>query len=368
MGLRKNLKKCIIRRVMKKRKSEQNFDEVASDLHQMPTDADETINHSHYFKSHDKDGNAFFFRLGQRGGKKPTAEIWFGFVTSCGKAYMNSKELYDLSDSPASAKCVVPLREWKFSFKGKMFPVSAGENLVAVPNGSEIDTEFNAVFTSKNGLFEFARDTHIDAYAEAIASEKWTKGFSEELKDNTQTRVEHVGHVKCTFKADGKIYSMDAPALRDQAYGKRYWSYMNHYSWLVGNLVDGRSFNTVMVLYPTINKTGLKTGYVMENGQYHSLTHVDYPVHFTTKGVAPVEGRATARFVDGTYAVIDFKSSIIFPYTFKDNRGAYNVFECITTFDFNDVKGMGISEFSYNADPRRYQEAFTHTTHGRILK
>ena len=355
MGIKYALKKSIMRSVMKKRKKAQVFDEVASELHKLPADADETINNSYYYAAHDKEGNAFFWRLGERGGEKPVAEIWFGFVTADGKAYQNSNQLYAYKDSPSKTECIEPLKSWKFSFNGKMTPVKPGKNLIAEPIGEEVNAGFEGTFTSTVGLFEFSRDTHIDAYSTAIAAQKWHKGFSKELKKNHQTRVEQVGHVTCVFKVDGKEYAMDTMCLRDQSYGRRIWSYMNHYAWLVGNLEDYRSFNTVMVMYPTINVKGLKTGYVLENGKYINLLNVDYPKHFTTKGIAPTKGNARAKFSDKSTADISFESKIVFPYTFTDSEGGYNVFECITTFDFNGIKGAGITEFSYNQDKARYE-------------
>ena len=359
MGIKKSFKKAIIKKVMKERKAVQEFDEVASEFHTLPKDADETINSSYYYASHDKDGNAFFMRLGERGGENPVAEIWFGVTTADGKAYMNKEQLYPLDKSPIKTNCIEPLRKWEFSFDGVMIPVVAGDNKVALQSGDEVNATFSGIFTSEHGLFEFSRDTDIGSYANAIASEKWVKGFSDELKKNHQTRIEQIGHAVCEFNVEGNTYKIDAPALRDQAYGRRIWSYMNHYSWLVGNLEDGRAFNTVMVLYPTINVTGLKTGYVHEDGKYISLTNVDYPKEFTTKGTAPTKGTAKAKFANKKTANIEFESKIIFPYNFTDNEGGYNIFESITTFYFNGVKGYGIAEFSYNADKKRYENAFT---------
>ena len=355
--------------VMSKRQANQNFDEVASELHKLPQNADETENNSYYYAAHDSEGNAFFMRLGERGGKdgkNPVAEIWFGFRAANGEAYINTQQIYKLSESPVKTECIEPLRKWVYSFNGKMVPVKAGDNLIAEPCGKEITVQFNGEFTSENCLFEFSRDTHVDAYSTAIAAEKWKKGFSEELKKNHQTRIEQVGHAKATFKTGEKTYNIDAPALRDQAYGRRLWSYMNHYSWLVGNLEDGTAFNTVMVLYPTINKKGLKTGYVLRDGKYISMLDVDYPTYYTTSGVAPTKGKVPAKFSDNSTAEIEFETKIIFPYQFTDENGGYDVFEGITEYKFNGIKGYGIAEFSYNQDKKRYQEAFTHTTHGRI--
>jgi len=355
MGLKTAIKKAIMRRVMKKRKANQNFDEIESELAKLPEDADETINNSYYYASHDKDGNAFILRLGQRGGENPVAEIWFGFITADGKAYMNSQEIYPLADSPVQTECVEPLREWTFSFKGKVIPVTAGDNLIAQPIGQELDAEFSGTFTSKMGLFEFSRDTHVDAYSTAIAAQKWHKGFSDELKKNHQTRVEQAGHSVCIFRVEGKEYTMDAPALRDQAYGRRIWSYMNHYSWLVGNLEDGRAFNTVLVTYPAIDVLGLKTGYISKGNDYINLLNVKYPKSFTNTGIAPTNGKADAKFSDKSTAEIEFVSKIIFPFTFTDSEGGFNVFESITNYTFNGVKGYGIAEFSYNKDKTRYE-------------
>ncbi|MCL2861840.1 MAG: hypothetical protein FWE22_05470 [Firmicutes bacterium] len=354
--MKTKLKQMVMKSVMKKRKANQNFNEAESDLVGLPDDADETINNSDYVKAHDKEGNAFFMRLGRRGGKDgddPVAEIWFGFCTADGKAYMNSQELYKLSESPIIAECIEPLKEWKFSFKGKVVPVVPGKDRVAEPCGEEIDAEFEGIFTSKQGLFEMARDTHIDSYCRGIAAEKWKKGFSEELKKNHQTRTEQVGHIKCSFKAEGKSYTMDTAALRDRAFGRRLWSYMNHYAWLVGQLEDGRYFNAVMVRYPSVNVIGLKTGYIFENGIYYSLKNLNFPEHFTTTGIAPVKDSATAEYSNGESVKIDFEAKIYFPYKFYDAEGGYDVFEGVTEHVYNGIKGYGITEFSYNHDRSR---------------
>ena len=356
MGIKTVCKRAIMKKVMKKRKATQNFDEALSELTALPEKADETINNSDYLKAHDKFGNAFFMRLGRRGKKEGAgaiAEIWFGFVSASGKAYMNSQQIYDIEDSPITAECITPLKEWRFIFKGKVVPVEAGENRVAVAIGDEIDAEFEAVFTSGNRLFEMARDTHINSYCRGIAAEKWSKGFSDELKKNHQTRTEQIGHVKCEFKADGQAYSMDTPALRDRAFGRRLWSYMNHYGWLVGALEDGRYFNAVMVRYPSVNIVGLKTGYIFDGGEYHNLTNANFPKHFTTDSTAPINGSAMAYYSNKVTAKIEFDTKMYFPFQFYDDGGGYNVFEGVTTHYFNGIKGYGIAEFSYNQDKSR---------------
>jgi len=354
--LKTSIKKSIIKRAIKKRRKNQHFDEVAAELMTLPSDASIEYNNSYYFASHDEKGNAFFFRLGQRGGVDgPIAEIWFGATTYDGKMYMNSQMIYKLDQSPATVKCIEPRKKWEFAFSGKMIPVKPGKDLIAEPYGNQVHAEFRGVFTSDKGIFEFGRDTHIDAFASAMAAEKWTKDFSANMKKNvqSQTRTEQIGHVATTFKVGNDEYTMDAPALRDQAFGKRIWSYMNHYSWLVGSLVDGNAFNVVTVYYPVINVKGLPTGYHLQGDKYINLKDAQFPRHFKTDGIAPAQGSVTAQFSDKSNVIVDFESKIIFPYVFTDDHGGYNVFECITTFNFNGVKGMGIAEFSYNQDKNR---------------
>jgi hypothetical protein len=351
--MKQMLKKMMIRQVMKKRQKQMNFDEKASELMTLPADADHNYNNSYYYAAHDKSGNAFFFRLGQRGGDNPTAEIWFGFLGADGQAYMNSQQLYELALSPCQTTCLEPLKKWEFSFKGLVVPVKAGTNLIAEPCGEELMAEFSGIFISNQSLFEFGRDTNVKAYAETIAAEKWVKGFSDELKNNTQTRVEQTGWVECSFKVNNQEYTMSTAALRDQAYGRRVWSYMNHYSWLVGNLADGTAFNAVTVYYPAINTIGLSTGYHLVDQKYVPLRRVSFPLEYKTKGLAPTKGSASAQFVNKSKALIEFETKIIFPYQFFDEHGGYNVYEGITKYRFNGIEGWGIAEFSYNQDRSR---------------
>jgi len=353
--LKTAIKRVIIKSAMTKRRKDEHFDEVAADLMTLPENAAIDYNNSYYFAAHDMEGNAFFYRLGQRGGVNgPVAEIWFGFQTHDGKMYMNSQMLYELDKSPCKVKCIEPLKKWEFTFNGAMVPVKPGEDLIAEPCGKEVNVEFSGIFTSSEGIFEFGRDTHVDTFSAAIAAEKWTKEFKENLKSvRSQKRTEQFGYVESKVKVEGKEYAINATSIRDQAFGKRIWSDMNHYSWLVGGLQDETCFNLVTVYYPILNKVGLATGYHLKNKEYVPLVESQFPKEQKLAGIAPTSGVATAKFADKTTCKVEFDTTIIFPYVFTDEHGGYNVFECISTFNFNGVKGAGITEWSYNQDRSR---------------
>jgi len=350
MGLKKVCKEMIMKRVMKKRKANTHFDEIASEHFELPEDAGVDMNNSYYFSAHSMDGTSMFFRLGKRGGgKDAVAEVWCALRLPDGTAYMNETQLFPLAQSPSAVKCITPLKEWEFSFDGKMVPVKPGDDMIAIPNGSAISANFTGTFTSESKIYESSRDTHVVAFARAIAAEKWEKGFSDGLKAAHQNHLEQEGHVKGVFKVGTKEHVIDSPALRDHSFGKRVWSYMNQHKWLSPILEDGTNINVNSVHYPALNVKGLKTGYKMEGDK--TINVVDWVFDGDMTG-----GRFDVKYCNKTEDNCSFKLDIAFPFTFTDKDGSYTIFEGLSSFMINGKQGRGISEFGFNGDKTKYED------------
>lgn len=354
--MKKMLKKSLMRRVMKRRIANTVFDDAAGETWTAPADAGPEINNSHYFSSHDLEGNSFFLRAAKRGGKNGVAEVWFAFKSSSGEIYVNTQQLLPLEKNTTKVECIEPLRKWKISFEGKVIPVIPGEDKQAITNGKEIDAKFEGEFTSEFGIYDFSRDTDLNAFCNAIAAEKWKKGFSDELKKNHQVHIEQDGHATATLSVEGKEFKMDAPAIRDHSFGRRLWSYMNRHAWLSTILEDKNAINVNTVRYPALNVFGLKTGYKIKNGVAANMICVDFPKDFLTSGKPPTAGEFKAKFSDKTKAVVKYEPEIIFTFNFDDADGGYVVYEGIASFTVDNVKGRGIAEFGYNKDRRRYAD------------
>jgi len=356
MGLKHIIKQSIIKSVMKKRKKSLTIDEIETELHTMSDTAGYDINHSYYFGSHDQIGNTFFLRLGLRGGQHRRAEVWFAYKSACGKAFVCELEHMDAKDATLKIECVEPLKEWKLSFTGKVIPVIPDkDSFLAIPCGNAQDAVFEATFKSDFGLYHFSRDVDNRAFAKAMAAEKWIKGFSDELKNNNQVHIEQEGTATATLQTGDELFSFSALAVRDHSYGRRIWSYMNTYHWLPAMLENGYIYNPNLVRYPAINTRGLITGYKMKNGIWTNILDVEFP-QYAHSGKIPIANNLTIIFADKQKEKVSFIPEIIFPFSFKDEGGSFEVFAAVSKFVINGVKGRGSAEFGYNGDKTRYEK------------
>lgn len=347
MGIKQGLKRALIRRVLKKRKGDGVFDELSSERFELPTDAGTDFNNSYYFCAHNTDGTSLLFRLGKRGGG--THEVWFAYYDRAGNAFVNLTQLYAAQESPAAVKCIAPLKEWEFAFKGKLVRVSPDDDLIARPYGAELDAVFTGVFLCTENMYEFSRDTDVNNFASAIAAEKWVKGFNAELNTNHQTHIEQAGRVKGVLSADGAEYNIDSPGLRDHSYGRRDWDYMNRHVWLAAVCPGGRAVNTSWVSYPALKE--LKSGYEVYNGAVKNVTGAA-PMDKLSNGGIPKRFEYFAELSDKTVLTNKCRVDIAFPFSFQD--GAYIMYEGLADFEINGEKGRGTAEFGYNADAGRW--------------
>jgi hypothetical protein len=314
------------------------------------------MNNSYYFTAHSPDGEVMFFRYAQRGGgENAAAEIWMAYRAADGTAFVNEECLCKLSESTARVECVTPLKKWNFSFKGKMIPVSPDGDLIARPSGEAVEAECSGVFKSSFGLYEFSRDTEPGAYCEAIAAEKWYKGFTKNLEHIHQIHIEQDGYVTGSLTAGGKRYNIAAEAIRDHSYGRRAWSFFNRHTWLIGVLEDGTRINVNTVRYPVLNVKGLKTGYRIKDGKKANSTGITFSDALGTSGMPYKTGSYRAKYSDGSSIDCSFKLDIAFPFEFKDKGGSYTIYEGVSAYTANGMKGRGITEFGYNGDKSRYQ-------------
>ena len=176
------IKKTIIRNILKKRKKAQGFDPVLVETYQLPADADNDINNSYYFSAHNIEGQSLFIRLGLRGDKQ--SEIWFAyrdndFFLSC------PTELCPIEASPLHVECIEVEKKWKIIFRGEMQSLTNKE--------IRVQACFEGVFEATAPIFDFFYHADPEPMASAIAREKWNKAFFQEIQKNNQTHYEQAG-------------------------------------------------------------------------------------------------------------------------------------------------------------------------------
>lgn len=330
------LKKALILRSLKKRRSAHPFLPEEAENYMMPADADDHQNNSYYFSCHDTAGNSLLVRHAQRGPK--SIEVWFAYRDAAGRAYVNSRQLYPAGEEPSAVRCIQPGKEWAFSFDGEVQDLHSGQPVRA---------KLDAVFVASGDIFEFGHDVDARVMADAIAKEKWSRAYFEELKGNDQVHYEQPGRVRCTLELDGQAISINLPAMRDHSFGKRDWNYMNRHFWLMALMEDRRQLNANMVSYPVLK---LMTGYYLDGGVAVCVEKAHIAGDVQPHEV-PRTFELTIGLADGRTLSAACRCEEVFPFPLAG--GAYTIYEGVGSFELAGVCGRGILEFGWNRDVAR---------------
>ena len=331
------LKKALILRSLEKRRSAHPFNAEMAEAYSISQNADDSQNNSYYFSCHDAAGMSLLIRHAQRGTK--SIEVWFAYCDASGRAVMSGKQLYTAEEAPAGVKCIEPGKKWAFSYDGEAQELHGGQ---------PVRVKLNAVFDAMGGIFEFGHDVDARVMAEAIAKEKWSRAYFEELRANDQVHYEQPGRATGTLSLNGELIAFDLPAMRDHSFGKRDWGYMNKHFWLMALLEDGSQLNANMVSYPVLK---LMTGYYEDGEKVTSVAEAHILEDVVKPHEVPKAFTFDVKLTDGDALSVKCRREEIFPFPFAD--GAYTIYEGVGTFELDGVKGRGILEFGWNGDVSR---------------
>lgn len=337
MNIFYSLKKALILRNLQKRRQAHPFAAEEAERHSMPADAGDDQNNSYYFSCHDLMGNSLLIRHAQRGVKH--IEVWFAYRDAADRAFISGRQLYAAGEAPTHVACVEPGKSWTFSYEGE------AQNL---RSGQTIHAKLDATFEASGGIFEFGHDVDARVMAAAIAKEKWSRAFFEELQGNDQVHYEQPGRATGTLELDGEVIPFDLPAMRDHSFGKRDWSYMNRHFWLMALMEDGRQLNANMVSYPVLK---LMTGYYADGGQTVCVENARIVEDVVRPHEVPEAFTFEAQLTDGRTLSVACRREEVFPFPLAE--GAYTIYEGVGAFELNGAKGRGILEFGWNGDPAR---------------
>ena len=313
----------------------------------------EQFNDSFVFQGSDNSGNVFLARIGFRGGGKE-AEVWFWGVFD-GKKYVNDTRLVKFNEPDLSGMSAGGLEfiktgsnTWQIKYNGTL-------------NGNPAEVKLN--WTNKSAIYSSAENMSIKSTALAMAEMPWSREYFEKLRSEKQARIEQGGIVSGTVKADGKEYTLNMKGIRDHGWGKRNWSYINRYIWII------------VSLNREIEIAGEKINYLV-------ISPVDYGETFKRLASGWLGGKDTILPVDSTTdlaligedGVIPEKFNIQFEVPGSDvltmsvvrkapempwivQNGAFEVNEAWCAVEINGVKGTGLAEFGYAAG-RGYNRPF----------
>jgi hypothetical protein len=358
MSIIRSIKQRIIAGAMNKQKAANPFDANYSDRFQLAADADGNQNNSYYFSVHDiKTGECFYLRLGLRGGDIPN-EVWFFYRGRDGVVYIDeNNHLEKGKPLPITVTCVKGGWVLDFTYRGTVKRGTLTDTgYVPDPASEAIPADLSARFEGITDVFEFSRHMSTGPVARSLSREKFTREFQAALAENHQIHYEQLGLVSGNLNLGGRKVVFDRLyAFRDHSYGKRDWNYMDRHIWTVAALENGDFLNTSFVRYPAI--TELQAGFYITGADKPGNKPVCLE-NCTSMDALPCTGAIPPRFsypveyADGKTRTVECELDFTTPYSF--GGGSYLMHEGIGGFTVDGVKGRGMMEFGFNADPSRW--------------
>jgi hypothetical protein len=213
--------------------------------------------------------------------------------------------------------------------------------------------EFHGKFLTDRPEFETTRDCDISSLANALAAEKWVKGFADGVRENHQNHIEQFGRITGVLTVDGRKIQIDSPAIRDRSNGRRRWSDMNLHMWIEMLTDDGELYNISTVRYPSLNVAGIIAGYKSTSAGNIALVGLEIPDGLGRSGDVPKTAKMKMTFADKTVAEIEYDEEMTFLFPFEN--GEYIIYEGVASAMINGKHARGITEFGYNKDKTRYK-------------
>jgi len=321
---------------MRKRKKEP-FNYTEADLFEIPEGAGPMINNSWFFGGDAPDGMSFKMRLGLRNNGQ--AEVFLIWIGRDGRFLTTDKQLYDISECPMRVKNIIPGRDWEVWFDGET---------VDMNDGSRHHCVMNFRYTSRLPIFHPAIDGCTWGMSQAFASQKWNKAFFKSLsgdagvgqtdKNIRQVHYEQTGHMDGTMQIDGEPVSFSVPGIRDRAFGRRDWNYMDCHVWLVAVTARGEVTNFSLVSYP--NAKCLYCGYSdFDSDRNASLTDYKMISYDHCGGKGPDRMVVDMSFTNGVcYRMTADRTHDLF--TPFDN-GNFYFHEAVGDFTFELIPALG---------------------------
>jgi len=338
MDLKYRLKFAIMESMMAKRKKEL-FNYTEADLFTLPEGASPIINNSWFFGGDSPDKTSMKMRLGIR--SHGMAEVFLIWIGPDGRFLATDKQLYRMEECPIRVENVIPGRDWNVWFNG---------DVVDMEDGTRHCVDMSFKYIARLPIVHPMYDGSTLGMSQALAKMPWNRKFFTDLAGDTglgevdktirQVHYEQTGRMEGTISIDGVTAPFSIPGIRDRAFGKRDWNYMDCHVWLVAVTARGEACNVSIVSYPHAKR--FFCGYT-DIGCDRNFTMVDYKMvsydHCGGKG--PDVMAMDCSFANGKcYRITAHRTHELFT-PFDD--GNFYFHEGVGDFTFVEIPGLGVA-------------------------
>ncbi|XP_067675175.1 uncharacterized protein [Haliotis asinina] len=232
-----------------------------------------------------------------------------------------------------------PMKTWRVAFQGKLRLSETGE---------EKTVSFDLKWTAITNFFDFDTDLDPSTTADAIAREKWSRGYFENLKTVHQTHYEQFGELVGDVCIEGlEPRTFRVKGVRDHSYGNiRDWKYFHRYGLQYGYFGDGTCLCVGAICMPMC-MSRLTVGYMfLKDGTLVPVSHTDFEFFNHGEDQNPPK-QMTLGFTAGGKKYELFIDVVQCPVFYMGEEWDAKIFERLCNFRLNGVEGWGISEWDY---------------------
>ncbi|XP_018008200.2 uncharacterized protein LOC108665910 [Hyalella azteca] len=250
---------------------------------------------------------------------------------------------------------LVPMGTWAISYEGPM-RVYKDEDDEDQATGEIVDVRIEVEWSANFDHFDFDSDLDVGAMARAMAKEKWSREYFNNLRDAHQTHYEQMGALKGTAMVAGTTYSVELESMRDHSYGhRREWRLLHRYALHMLHLQDGTQLNVGIVSQP-VSCSNLELGYVCHVGSRRPtpVSEVGFQLwNFGERG-SPPDDYAFSFVAGGRRHVLEVQGvegAGGAPVFFMGWQWEARIVEKFVRVKLDGVPGWGVVEFQYNQGP-----------------
>jgi len=338
MNLLTYAKTALMLYAMEKHKQEP-FDYAKSDLFELPSDAPSSVNNSFFFGGYATDGRSLVMRLAFRNGED--TEVFLIYTDAQGRHLVSDKQVYPVDACPLRVRNIIPARDWQVNYDG---------DLTDMHDGTVHHIVLDFRFTARLPIVYPAKDAYLPGMAGAFARVKWDKAFFKSLGGDTgvgqeaekyrQVHYEQTGRMDGNMILDGVPSEFTLFGIRDRAWGKRDWNYMDCHMWLVAVTDRGEAMNLSIVSYP--HAKNLHCGY-MDYGEDRNYALTGYKIvsYDHCGGAGPDDLIVDCSFANGSIYRIEAhrEHDLITPF----DGGNFYFHEAVGRFTFTEIEALGVA-------------------------
>lgn len=345
----KNALGFLLIRSGRKRSNDTLVPELVNRRVPVPAGESETdYNDSFVFQGSDERGNLFMTRLGFRDGGK-SAELWVWTALE-GAVYANVIK---------TVQCDPPVKEgiaaagltyvcederkgiWAIAFDGDAEP-------------GNISCKVRLRWEPRSAMYHSGVHSDSLAFARAMAEMPWSRTFFDNLKSESQTRIEQGGTLSGTVTVAGRTHDISMIGVRDHSWGKRSWSFINRYIWNILSFTKplergGKTYD--YLCYTTVDYGTsfecLVSGWIAGKDSVIPIVAATNQKDLGEDGNIPKTIRCffQPKGWDPVPLTINRGEA---EYSWFMGAGDFEVCEAYCTFDAGGRIGVGMSEFGYS--------------------